>query len=94
MTANDVPANREERVRLFTAGRHGIRTAVLVGGARAVLGAAAVVAIGRIIDRAGDQGFDTGLLTWLAVLLLGRAVLAVIPPLAATITAASDSSGS
>ncbi len=87
MTDTDVSTGREERVRLFAAGRHGIRTSVLAGGARAVLGAAAVVAIGRIIDRAGDQGFDTGLLTWLAVLLLGRAVLAVIPPLAATITA-------
>ncbi len=87
MTASEVSNNREERVRLFSAGRHGIRTAVLAGVARAVLGAAAVVAIGRIIDQAREQSLDRGLLTWLAVLLLGRATLALVPPLAATITA-------
>lgn len=87
MTATDVSTNREKRVRLFTAGRHGIRTGILAGASRAVLGAAAVVAIGRIIDQARDQSLDTGLLMWLAVLLLGRAALAVVPPLAATITA-------
>jgi ATP-binding cassette, subfamily C, bacterial CydD len=89
MTATDASASREERIRLFTAGRRGIRTAVLAAGARAVLGAAAVVAIGRIIDQARDDGVDKGLLTWLAILLIGRAALAVVQPLAATITATS-----
>jgi ATP-binding cassette, subfamily C, bacterial CydD len=87
MTAADASTSHEARIRLFTAGQSGIRTSALAGGARALLGATAVVTIGRIIDRAGDDGVDTGLLTWLAVLLLARAVLAVVPPLAATITA-------
>jgi ATP-binding cassette, subfamily C, bacterial CydD len=87
MTAADASTSHEARIRLFTAGQSGIRTSVLAGGARALLGATAIVTIGRIIDRAGDDGVDTGLLTWLAVLLLARAVLAVVPPLAATITA-------
>ena len=72
---------------LFTAGRTGIRLSVAVGWARALLGAGAVTLIGRVIDLvvAGDS--PASHLIWVGALLMIRALISVVPPLAATTTA-------
>lgn len=78
-------ASRSES--LYTAGRSTLRVSVAVGGARALVGAGAVLAIGGIIDRALAGEVWADLFIWLAFLLLIRAALAPIPSLTATATA-------
>jgi hypothetical protein len=60
---------------LYIAGRTPLRVSVVVGWARALVGAGAVLIIGRIIDRATAGDAPTGLFIWLAALLLARAAL-------------------
>lgn len=72
---------------LYSAGRIPLRVSVVAGWARALLGAGAVLTIGRIIDRTAAGDTPTDLLFWLAVLLLARATLSAIPPLTAAATA-------
>ena len=72
--------------RLFAAGSKGLRLSVATGWVRALLGAAAVLALGRIIDAVAGGDSPTSLLVWLGGLLLARSLLAAIPPLAAADT--------
>jgi len=72
---------------LYSAGQTPLRVSVVVGWARALLGAGAALIIGGIIDRAAAGDTPTDLFLWLAALLLARAALSAIPPLTAAATA-------
>ena len=72
---------------LYSAGRTPLRISLVVGWARALLGAGAVLIIGGIIDRAAASGTLTDRFLWLAALLLARAALSAIGPLTAAATA-------
>lgn len=76
-----------QRIRLYAAGGTSLRLSVLVGWARALLGAGAVLLVGSLIDRAIRGQPVTSLLVWLAALLLIRSALSVVPPLTSTTTA-------
>ncbi len=82
------PGSIEERstLSLFFAGRGSLRAAVAIGWARAVLGAAAVLVLGRIVDRVTIEEPTSNLLLILGGLLAGRALLAALAPLTATRT--------
>lgn len=72
---------------LYSAGRRALGASIAVGLARLLLGAAAVVVIGRIVDRvASGEPVDT-LFIFLAAALLARALLSTLPPGTATGTA-------
>jgi ATP-binding cassette subfamily C protein CydD len=71
---------------LYIAGRTPLRVSVVVGWARALVGAGAVLIIGRIIDRATAGDAPTGLFIWLAALLLARAALSATSQLTAAAT--------
>lgn len=72
---------------LYKAGRRGLRTSVVAGWARLLLGAAAVVVIGRLVDGAASGRPLATLLLVLAGLLLARAAIAAAPPLTTADTA-------
>ncbi len=76
-----------DRPRLYWAGSSSLRVSVAVGLGRALVGAGAVLIVGRIIDRAAAGDAATDLFLWLAVLLLARAALSAIPPVTAAATA-------
>lgn len=87
MTAASPKADDTQKIRLYSAAEGSLRMSVVVGWARALLGAGAVLALGNIIDRAIAGASPTAPLVWLAALLLGRAALSAVPPLTATTTA-------
>jgi ATP-binding cassette subfamily C protein CydD len=74
-------------VSLFSAGQNQLRAAVVVAWARALLGAGAVLVVGRIIDRVASGQPTSGLLLLLGGLLATRALLAGLAPLTAVSTA-------
>lgn len=85
MTESNVPHGEtgDQRISLYTAGRKGLRLAITVGWARALLGAGAALALGGVIDTVIDNEATAGGLTVLGILLALRALLAVVPPLTA-----------
>jgi len=79
-------ANRDGSVEapsLYVAGRQGIRRAVLVLVARALLTAAAAVVLGRLIDLSVEGGSIATIAWWLAGLLAAAAALGWAWPLLA-----------
>ena len=77
----------ERRVRLYEAGKPGIITTALVDWARALLAAAAVLAIGELIDQAIAGESAGPALVWLAVTLLIRGILSTFPSISSVKTA-------
>lgn len=76
-----------DRPRLYWAGSSSLRVSVAVGLGRALVGAGAVLIIGRIVDRVAAGNSPTGLFIWLGFLLVARAALSAIAPLTASDTA-------
>lgn len=86
-TPDPAPDHTDEaKIRLYTAAGTSLRLSVLVGWARALLGAGAALAVGNIVDHAIGGDSLTSPLVWLGSLLLVRALFSVIPPIASTST--------
>jgi len=83
-TAPTQPGNE---IKLYSAGRATLQTSIMLGWARALLGAGAAVIVGSIVDRALLGAPVATPLVWLAVLALARATLSAILPLTSTGTA-------
>lgn len=64
-----------DEIRLYTAGRAGIRRSILVLAARALLVAAAAVVLGSLIDGVASGSSVAADISWLVGLLLGVSVL-------------------
>jgi ATP-binding cassette, subfamily C, bacterial CydD len=79
--------NQARKTRIYAAGRSGIRMSIVVGWARALLGAGAALLLGSVVDIAIGRGEATTEMLWLGILLLARAGVASLAPLLATTTA-------
>ena len=86
MTAAETAPETESKTSLYSAGKCSLRLSIVLGWLRALLGAAAVLAIGRVVDLAiSDQPFGSSL-ALVASLLVVRAATASLLPVAAITT--------
>ncbi len=86
MTAAETAPETELKTSLYSAGKSSLRLSIVLGWVRALLGAAAVLSIGRVVDLVvSDQPFGASL-TVVTSALLARAAIASLLPVAATIT--------
>lgn len=81
------PETDEQPAKLYSAASTSLRISVVVGWARALLGAGAAITVGVLLDRLVADETATGPLILLAVLLTARAALSAVPPVLATSTA-------
>ncbi|MEX1249239.1 MAG: ABC transporter transmembrane domain-containing protein, partial [Acidimicrobiia bacterium] len=81
-----VPAP-DTKISLYSAGKTGLRVSIGIGLVRALLGAGAVLAIGKLIDRLVSGESLTRSLIVVAALLLVRSALSIGSPIAAANTA-------
>jgi ABC-type transport system involved in cytochrome bd biosynthesis fused ATPase/permease subunit len=84
---NHTPANPANGESLFASGRTLLRWSVIVAWVRALLAAGTAVSVGRIIDLVSSDDSAAGALLILTGLLLLRAILSGVAPLAASASA-------
>ncbi|MGF1616202.1 MAG: ABC transporter ATP-binding protein/permease [Acidimicrobiia bacterium] len=86
MTAAEPAPKTEPKISLYSAGKSSLRLSIVLGWVRALLGAAAVLAIGRVVDLVvSDQPFGASL-TLATALFVVRAAISTLMPVAATTT--------